>query len=152
MGLILSGLTAFPLEHEIDLLARGSVALGWNASTPLGGWIERVRAALHATNSAYPFLAYGTDWLAFGHLVIAAFFLGPWRDPVRHVFILRIGLWACVAVIPLASICGQVRGIPFFWRLIDCSFGIVGAVPLIYALRAIRKLPTAVMADQRPVG
>ncbi len=34
------------------------------------------------------------------------------------------------AVIPLALICGPIRGIPFYWRLIDCSFGVVGFVPL----------------------
>ena len=32
---------------------------------------ERVRAALHEVNTNQPFLAYGTDWLAFAHLVIA---------------------------------------------------------------------------------
>jgi hypothetical protein len=31
---------------------------------------------------AYPFLAYGTDWLAFVHLVIAVAFVGPFFDPV----------------------------------------------------------------------
>jgi len=25
---------------------------------------------------------------------------------------------------------GAVRGIPFWWRLIDCSFGIFGIIPL----------------------
>ena len=32
----------------------------------------------------YPLLAYGTDWLAFSHLVLAVVFLGAWRDPVRN--------------------------------------------------------------------
>jgi hypothetical protein len=33
-------------------------------------------------------------------------------------------------VIPWALIFGAVRGIPFWWRLIDCSFGIFGFIPL----------------------
>jgi len=38
---------------------------------------------------------------------------------------------ACVGVIPLALICGPLRGIPFYWQLIDCSFGVVGFIPLL---------------------
>ena len=64
----------------------------------------------------------GTDWLAFGHLVIALFFVGPWRHPVANAWVLKAGLVACAGVIPLALICGPLRGIPFYWRLIDCSF------------------------------
>jgi len=74
-------------------------------------------------------MAYGTDWLAFGHLVIATAFIGPLRDPVRNKWIIDWGLIACVGVLPLALICGPLRGIPFYWRLIDCSFGFVGAIP-----------------------
>jgi hypothetical protein len=33
-------------------------------------------------------------------------------------------------VIPFALVAGYFRGIPIWWRLIDCSFGIVGLVPL----------------------
>jgi hypothetical protein len=47
---------------------------------------------------------------------------------------------ACALVIPLALICGPIRGIPFWWRLIDCSFGVIGLVPLWYALRLTRKM------------
>jgi hypothetical protein len=49
-------------------------------------------------------------------------------------------------------ICGQVRGIPFYWRLIDCSFGVIGAVPLIYAFWQIRTLRATEAVSQRPVG
>ena len=41
---------------------------------------------------------------------------------------------ACAGVIILALVCGPIRGIPVFWTLIDCSFGIVGAIPLVYCL------------------
>jgi hypothetical protein len=90
--------------------------------------------------SMQPWIDYGTDWLAFAHLIIAVFFVGPLLDPVRNVWVLRAGVIACIAVVPLALICGAVRQIPFGWRLIDCSFGVFGIVPLLYCLRLIRKL------------
>jgi hypothetical protein len=52
---------------------------------------------------------------------------------------LRVGLAACAGVIVLALICGPIRSIPFFWTLIDCSFGIFGAIPLFYCLRLTAK-------------
>lgn len=68
------------------------------------------------------------------------FFIGPFIDPVRNLWTLQAGLIACVLVIPLALICGPIRQIPFGWQLIDCSFGILGAIPLWYCLRLARKL------------
>jgi hypothetical protein len=47
---------------------------------------------------------------------------------------------ACVLVIPLAMICGPIRGIPLYWRLIDCSFGVVGIIPLWFCRRYILEL------------
>jgi len=35
-----------------------------------------------------------------------------------------------VLVIPFAFVFGGLRGIPFWWRLIDCSFGVFGFIPL----------------------
>ena len=139
-GLVLSGLTAFPLRRELDLLATW---LGADASAPDGtlrGWIALVQRALAITGRDFPFLAYGTDWLAFGHLVIALFFVGAWRDPVRNIWVLQAGLIACAGVIPLALICGAIRGIPIYWRLIDCSFGVFGAIPLALTLQWTRRL------------
>jgi hypothetical protein len=46
----------------------------------------------------------------------------------------------CGLVIPLAAICGPLRGIPLFWLPIDISFGVLGIVPLIIAYRHIRVL------------
>ncbi|HSH39366.1 MAG TPA: hypothetical protein VK993_11325 [Chthoniobacterales bacterium] len=66
-------------------------------------------------------MQYGTDWLAFGHIVIAIFFAGPLIDPVRNLWVIRAGQIACVLVIPLALVCGDIRGIPLWWRAIDCS-------------------------------
>jgi hypothetical protein len=96
--------------------------------------------ALCNTNRQYPFLAYGTDWLAFAHLVIAIVFVGPYRDPVRNKWVITFGLIACAGVIPLALIAGQIRAIPVAWRLIDCSFGVFGGIPLLVCRRQIHAL------------
>ncbi len=139
VGLVLSGLTAFPLERELSIL-RSLLESSRLTPTSLLTWVQRVHEALAATNRQYPFLAYGTDWLAFAHLVIAVAFIGPFRDPVRNKWIITFGLIACAGVIPLALIAGPIRGIPFYWSLIDCSFGVFGAIPLLVCWRCIRKL------------
>lgn len=128
---MLSGLTAFPLLLEIRLLA---------AVLPLTPWLETVRAGLEAAHASYPWMAYGTDWLAFAHLAIAVFFVGPWREPVRNRWVLQAGLICCALVPVLALTAGLYRGIPFYWRLIDCSFGLFGALPLLYCLKLTREL------------
>ena len=138
VGLLLSGITAFPLQTElawfVSLLHKSSVhAIA--ESTGLLSWIEQVNEGLSTTNARYPFLAYGTDWLAFAHLVIAVAFIGPYIDPVRNKWVITFGLIACGCVIPLALIAGHVRGIPLGWRLIDCSFGVLGALPLLLCRR-----------------
>lgn len=143
VGLVLSGVTAFPLLAELNALC-ALFGLAPDASaanhTGLAHWLLFVREGLAVTYARYPFIGYGTDWLAFGHIVIALFFIAPWREPGRHLPVLHMGLVACALVIPLALIAGPVRGIPFYWRLIDCSFGVLGAVPLIIALRLGRRL------------
>jgi hypothetical protein len=143
LGLVLSGITAFPLLHELELLGRllGIPATAAPASQiGLKFWIAAVREGLCDVHATHPWLAYGTDWLAFGHIVIALFFLGPLFKPVENAWVLKIGLVACAGVLPLALICGPIRGIPFYWRLIDCSFGILGAMPLLYGLRLTKSL------------
>ena len=50
---------------------------------------------------------------------------------------------------PLALIAGGVRGIPLHWRLLDCSFGVFGLVPLWLALRWTGRLATC-SARERP--
>ena len=93
-------------------------------------WLAKVQTALTGTKQNFPFLFYGTDWLAFGHFVIAVAFIGTLRDPVRNRWLFLFGMIACVMVIPYALIFGTLRGIPFWWRLIDCSFGVFGIIPV----------------------
>ena len=88
-GLVLSGATAIPLESEIDLIARLGGAQHLIESSARDAparavWLTKVQSAIHDVRAAHPFLFYGTDWLAFGHFVIAIAFLGAWRDPVRN--------------------------------------------------------------------
>lgn len=142
-GLVLSGVTAFPLLHELRLLCQMLGVGNTNSADGQNGlqhWILTVRWGLEDVHQRYPWLAYGTDWLAFAHLVLAVFFIGPFREPVRNVWVLQAGLIACVLVLPLALLCGPLRGIPPGWRLIDCSFGILGSLPLLYCLRITRRL------------
>ena len=141
LGLFLSGVTAFPLQHELDLVVRIAAHFHLAEHAPaLSDWLLRVDQALADTNARYPFLAYGTDWLAFAHLVIAVAFIGVFRDPVRNVWIIVWGMIACVGIIPLALIAGPIRGIPWGWTLIDCSFGVIGIIPLLIVYRLIRRL------------
>ena len=152
VGLVLSGLTAFPLETELRLLY--SVLMSGTLrpvfqNSHLLSWITRVYGAVSDTNQRYPFLAYGTDWLAFAHLVIAVAFIGPYRDPVRNKWVVTFGLIACAGVIPLALIAGHIRGIPIAWSLVDCSFGVFGCIPLFVCRQLIRELQNEEMGDTR---
>jgi hypothetical protein len=135
-GLVVSGLTALPIEAQLDWLARHAHRM----PAAMAGWVDRVHEAVRVTNAEYPFLQYGTDWLAFGHFAIAAAFIGPFRDPLRHRWIVRFGMIICIAVVPYALVMGGIRGIPLFWRWIDCAFGIIGIIPLYLCDRRIEKL------------
>lgn len=135
-ALVVSGLTAVPLEWGTRWLAEVAVVWGHPWST----WTAHTATAVADVGSRYPMLFYGTDWLAFAHLVIALAFIGPYRDPLREQWVLIWGLWCCLLVLPLAFLWAPVRGIPFFWRCVDASFGLFGAVPLWLVLRRIRRL------------
>ena len=141
-ALAISGITAVPLLAELRLLRVVLDSQPWIASLwpDLIRWIGLVDAALIDTYGKYPFLAYGTDWLAFAHIVIAVAFVGPLHDPVRNVWVIEFGMMACILVIPAALIFGALRGIPFYWRLIDCSFGVIGIIPLWLVRRDILRL------------
>jgi hypothetical protein len=135
VGLVLSGATAIPLETELRFFTQ------WTGDTrEAAQWIFKIRDALVETNTRYPFMAYGTDWLAFGHFVIAVAFVGPLCDPIKNVWVIEFGMIACVLIIPFALAMGAVRGIPLGWRLIDCSFGVFGMIPLWFCRKYIREM------------
>lgn len=132
VGLFVSGVTAIPLREEVFLLCSEL-----DSAVP---WLDDVNWALENVDERYPFLFYGTDWLAFGHFVIAIAFIGAWRDPVRNCWLFDFGLIACALVVPYALAFGGVRGIPLWWRLIDCSFGVIGAIPLFLCRKWSREI------------
>ena len=136
VALVLSGITAFPIRAELDLL----VSIQGVFPEGLHNWFVYIYKAVSEVDSKYPQLSYGTDWLAFAHIVIAVGFIGPWIDPVRNKWVIIHAMIACVMIWPLAFIAGPIRGIPFYWQLIDCSFGVIGLIPLGLCLREINKL------------
>jgi hypothetical protein len=133
LGLVASGLTAIPIPEQFAL-ARRALGEDFTAGRAIPEfvrhWLVEADRGVRATTENAPFVWYGTDWPAFGHLVIALAFVGAWRDPVRNRWLFDFGLIACAAVIPWALTFGALRGIPFWWRLVDCSFGVLGAIPL----------------------
>jgi hypothetical protein len=133
--LFISGLTAIPAEAGLSFLSRC-----FPPGTMIGAWIDKVHTGVANTNRDYPFIAYGFDWLAFAHFVLAILFIGPLRDPVRNKWIIEFGIIACLLIIPFALVAGYFREIPFWWRLIDCSFGVFGIIPLRICLNRITQL------------
>lgn len=126
VALAVSGITAFPIETELHwLVNHPSLIPG-----PIYTFVNKAYEGISISNQTHPMLSYGYDWLAFAHLVIAMAFIGPLRNPVKNIWVIEWAMLACVAVIPLALIAGPIRGIPFYWQCIDCSFGIFGIIPL----------------------
>ena len=135
--LALSGITAFPVYTELHWLKQQGLMEGDGF---VATWLSFVYNAVADTQQRYPFLFYGYDWLAFAHLAIAALFYGVYRDPVRNKFIISWGMFCCIGIIPLAFICGPIRGIPLNHILIDCSFGVLGIIPLLVCKKYIHQL------------
>lgn len=131
--LALSGITAFPLVTEVNWMVEHLNYF----PTFFHEWIISVAQSVNATPSI---VLCGTDWLAFGHLVIALFFVGVYIDPVKNKFSINVGIIACLGVLPIAFICGPIRGIPFYHQLIDCAFGALGLIPLLYIKRLIKEI------------
>lgn len=124
-ALIVSGATAIPVDIELFYL--------W-INAPLDAfyypWLKKVYWAVENVRRNYLFLLYGYDWLAFAHFVIAIAFIGPLRNPVKNRWVLEFGMIACVLILPYAFAFCTLRGIPYWWALIDCSFGVFGFIPL----------------------
>jgi hypothetical protein len=137
-GLFVSGITAIPLGAELHVLVQ-TFAQG-HPPTALGAWLLQIQSAIDDTSARYPFLFLGTDWLAFGHIVIGLGFIGLLRDPVRNEWLVTWGMIACALVIPWAWAFGWARGIPWGWRVVDSSFGVGGMVPLLIIRAHLRRL------------
>ncbi len=136
IALILSGATAMPAETGLAWLMQFKDAM----PQFMADWLQTCYIALKDTNNKYPFLAYGYDWLAFAHFVIALSFIGPLRNPVKNIWIIEWQILCCICVFPLALIAGPIRQIPVFHILIDCSFGLFGIIPLLICRHWTKKL------------
>jgi hypothetical protein len=135
IALFLSGLTAIPVVKELEI-----VSSLFPVGSSIGNWLDEVLIACREMQSKYPFLFYGYDWLAFAHFLFAILFIGPLKDPEKNKWVFEFGIIACCLIIPFAFIAGQFRGIPMWWRLIDCSFGVVGLIPLYICLKKIKQM------------
>ena len=139
-ALIISGITAIFVKEELQFLspffAKGSALQTFWPS--MAEWLTLVQLAVNETYDKYPFLAYGYDWLAFGHFIISIPFMMAARDPRRYAWVVTYGLIACLAVVPFAIIFGAVRGIPIFWRIVDTLFGIGGLIVLLVLRRQLQ--------------
>jgi hypothetical protein len=133
VALFVSGITAIPVDAQLTPLLQSA-----KPDTAFYQWLEKVLVAYRDVAARYPFLFYGYDWLAFAHFVLAILFIGPYKDPVKNIWVLQFGLIACVLVIPFAFVAGYFRSIPFGWQLIDCSFG-VGGFTLLWIIYAKTK-------------
>jgi hypothetical protein len=139
-ALILSGTTAIFAREGLRLLSplftEGSLMQAYWPS--MAAWLSMVHEAIEATCDAYPFLAYGYDWLAFGHYIISIPFLMAVRDTRQIPWVINYGIFACLAVLPFAIVFGALRGIPLFWRMVDTLFGIGGLAVLLVLRRQFR--------------
>ncbi len=142
VGLFFFGVTVWPAVWELKF----AVQTVWGESSPTGaihGFLLKVIEALESTESNYPFLLYGYDWLVFAHLMLAILFAGAARNPIRNIWIVQFGLIMCALIPILAVICIPLRGIPFAWFWIDFAFAPGAAFPLYIALRNIKRAEKA---------
>ena len=141
-ALAASGLTAIPLQWELKIIMPlfGDGSIFGTLFPALADWLERINEGVQNGYGQYPFLAYGTDWLAFGHVAIAITFIGVLRDPVKNIWVVEFGMIACLLIIPWTLVFGAIRAIPFFWQVIDMSFGVFGIIPLWLIRRDILRI------------
>ena len=126
-GLFLSGLTCFPLLLEMSIAK--SFFSAWALTPP--PFVQSVLTGISETMDKNQFLFYGTDWLGFAHILFAILFYGVYKDPVKNIWVTQFGIIACIAIFPLAFIMGPIRGIPFWWQMVDSSFGFIGLLVMV---------------------
>lgn len=140
--LVISGATAMIVPEGIGWLDK-MVPTNWQT---IYHWVHYVHLQIQ---SSPKFLLYGYDWLAFAHYVIALSFYGVWKDPVKNKWVIEWAMLSSLLIFPLAFIMGAIRGIPFWWQLIDCSFGVVSMIPLIMIHRRIKVIEIQEREDSR---
>ncbi len=139
LGLLIAGLTAFWIPQGVSFLTH---------DTQLGSlihqqeWLETVDTGVQTIDRSYPFIWYGTDWMVFAHILFAILFYGLYKDPIKNQWLVHFGIIACLLIVPLALIMGPIRGIPFIWQLLDCSFGLIAGIILLLLNQRINKLTT----------
>lgn len=133
IALVVSGITAIPVKQEINWLLNS----GFITYPTIRDWLLVIQNDLNTTPDH---VLYGFDWLAFAHIVIAIAFIGVLRNPVRNIWVIEFGMLACISILPFAFIMGEAREIPIWWRVIDCSFGVFGMIPLWIVWRKIKTL------------
>lgn len=143
--LVLSGFAALPVEWELSTAIKF-----FDQDSFIGSWLGELYYGVRDTGKKYPYLFYGYDWLAFAHIVLAIVFIGPFKDPVKNKWVIEFGAITCLFIIPFALLAGYFRGIPFWWRLIDCSFGIIGLIPLGICYNKITEMEKMDGASEKP--
>ncbi|MEO6168592.1 MAG: hypothetical protein ABIO46_13020 [Chitinophagales bacterium] len=126
-GLIVSGLSAIPLQTELNFVLQFREDL----PTFLVDWFDKVHLAISETSEKYPLVLYGYDWLGFAHVLIALAFIGPLLDPVKNQWVVIWGMIASALTIVMALVAERFRDIPFFWSLVDAAIG-VGAFLILW--------------------
>jgi hypothetical protein len=135
MVLFISGLTVLPAELELKT-ALAMVPQG----SGVYNWLDKILDAYMSVAANKNFLLYGYDWLAFAHFVLAILFIGPYKDPVKNIWVIEFGMIASILILPFAFIAGGMRGIPVWWRLVDCSFGVFGFLLLWYCYSRLKNI------------
>ena len=139
-------------KQGVSIWNYSSRRLFWNMVLPLiaGGLFiyGMIQNGVWAFVAPACLIFYGLDWLAFAHFILAILFIGPYNDPVRNKWVIQFGIWACILVIPFALVAGYYRGIPFFWRFADCSFGFLGLIPLSIIYQKINQLELIILKNK----
>lgn len=131
LGLFISGLTAIPLDIEMFALFHFFEDVKW---------IQEIILAVKSADRNFPAAFYATDWLAFAHFALAYLYIGFYKNPYKNDWLIRFGITISIAVIPYAIIFGQIREIPFWWRCIDCSFGVVALLIFLKINSLLKKI------------
>jgi hypothetical protein len=138
ISLVGVGISVFPITTILDVL-NPYLSSNYPEST-LTHFLLSITNALNYNNQHYPFMLYTLDWLAYAHIMIALVFIGPLREPVKNIWVIEFGILACLLTLPAIFVFGYKSQIPLWWSCIDCSFGLIGALLLIYTKQLVKKL------------